>query len=138
MHDVTELVRAIAWPTTLLVVLFVLRPDFQLIIKNIANRVRSAESLRIGPRGIEFKGLIRAPPLAAEVQVRKVALSRYIREVSDKARLDRIADALDLARSTDARVQRNDIILEINRLVASSQDMDSLSGKILGVTGRGF
>jgi len=58
--------------------------------------------------------------------------------VSDKARLDRIADALELARSTDVRVQRNDIILEINRLVASSQDMDSLSGKILGVTGRGF
>ena len=72
------------------------------------------------------------------MQARKVALSRYIRGVSDKPRLDRIADALELARSTDVRVQRNDIILEINRLVATSQDMDALSGKILGVTGRGF
>jgi hypothetical protein len=55
---------------------------------------------------------------------------------SDKSLLHRIADALEVARSTDIRAQRNDVILEINRLLATSQDMDSLSGKISGVTGR--
>jgi hypothetical protein len=138
MHDVTELVRAIAWPITVLVVLFVLRAELQLIAKSIADRVQSAESFRMGPRGIEFKGLIRAPPLPADVQARKVALSRFIRGLSDKSLLDRIADALGVARSTNVGAQRNDVIFEINRLVATSQDMDSLSGKISSVTGRGF
>ncbi len=138
MHDVTELVRAIAWPIAVLVVLFVLRAEFRLIAKSIADRVQSAESFRIGPRGIEFKGLIRAPPLAADVQARKVALSRYIRGLSDKSLLDRIADALEVARSADIRAQRNDVILEMNRRVATKEDMDFLSGKISSVTGRGF
>jgi hypothetical protein len=138
MHDVTELVRAVAWPITLLVVVFVLRAEFQRFAKNIADRVQSADSIRIGPHGIEFTGLIRSPPLAADVQARKVALSRFIRGVSGKSLLDRFADALEVARSTDVRAQQKDVILEINRLVATRQDTDALSGKISGVIGRAF
>jgi hypothetical protein len=80
----------------------------------------------------------RASLLTADVQARKVALSGFIRGLSDNSLLDRIADALGVARSTDLRTQRNDVILEINRLAVSSQDMDALSGKISSVTGRGF
>jgi hypothetical protein len=138
MHDVTELVCAIVWPITFLVVLFVLRPEFQVIAKNIAEKVRNAESFRIGPRGIEFKGSTRVTRLAADVQARKVALSGFVRGLSDKQLLDRIADALGVARSTELRVQRNDVILENNRLVATSPDMDSLSRKISSATGRRF
>jgi hypothetical protein len=138
MHDVTELIRAIAWPITIIVILVVLRSEFQRFAKNMAERIQSADSIRIGPRGFELKGLIRVAPLPADVQVRKVDLSRYLRGLGNKMLLDTIADTLDVPRSVDIRAQRNDVILEINRRVETKEDMDNLSTTLRNITGRGF
>jgi hypothetical protein len=52
--------------------------------------------------------------------------------------LDAIANALGVAKSTDVRAQKNEIILEINRRVADSRDMDIISASLSGVTGENF
>src|SRR5437763_6215835 len=117
MHEVTELVRAIAWPLTTLAIFLILRVELQRFAQNMAERIRSASSITIGPRGFEVKGLLKADPLPAEVQTRKVALIRSIRALTDKAILDKIAYALHIPPSSDARAQKSDIILELNRRI---------------------
>lgn len=115
MRDLIELIRVIAWPITVIVVLIMLRREFRRFGQNIADRVRNAGSVSIGPRGLEFRGMIPVAPLPADVQGRKVELSRYIRGIRSKALLDTIADILDVAQSTDLRAERNEIILQTNR-----------------------
>jgi hypothetical protein len=115
MRDLIELIRVIAWPTTVIAVLIMLRREFRRFGQNIADRVRNAGSVSIGPRGLEFRGMIPVAPLPADVQGRKVELSRYIRGIRSKALLDTIADILDVAQSTDLRAERNEIILQTNR-----------------------
>lgn len=95
-------------------------------------------SISIGQRGFELEGLIRVTPLPAEVQARKVELTRYLRAISNKSLLDSIADMLDVARSTDTRAQRNDIILEINRRVGTKAAMELLAAIFRNATGRDF
>jgi hypothetical protein len=138
MHEVTELIRAIAWPLTTLVIFLILRVELQRFAKNMADRIRSASSITIGPRGFELKGLLKAVPVPAEIQARKVALIRAIRALADKTILDKIADALTVAQSTDARAQKTDIILELNGRIETRNDMDQISIALRPIIGRDF
>ena len=138
MHEVTELVRAIAWPLTTLAIFLILRVELQRFAQNVADRIRSASSITIGPRGFELKGLLKAVPLPAEIQARKAALIRATRASADKTMLDKIADALNVPPSTDARAQKNDIILELNRRIEAKNDMDQLSSMLKPIFGRDF
>jgi hypothetical protein len=138
MHEITELIRAVAWPFTTLVIFLILRGELQRFAKNVADRIQSANSISIGPRGVELKGLVKVVPLSPEVQARKVALTRFIRGLKNRAMLDAIADILDAPRSSDARAQINDIILEVNRRVEDKQGMDVLSASVKPVAGISF
>jgi hypothetical protein len=138
MHEVTELLRAISWPLTTLVIFLILRVELQRFAKNMADRIRSAGSITIGPRGFELKGLLKAVPVPAEIQARKVALIRSIRALADKTMLDKIADALNVPQSSDARAQKNDIILELNGRIEAKNDMDQLSITLRPIIGRDF
>src|SRR5436190_22586203 len=138
MHEVTELLRVIIWPFTTLIIVLVLRVERQRFAKNVADRIQSADTVTIGPKGLELKGLIQLARLPADLQQRKVTLSRFIRMVNSKSRLDGIADALNVAKSTDIQAQRNDIMLEINRRVQAPDDMDQLSVVLKSLAGQDF
>jgi hypothetical protein len=138
MHDLIELLHAIAWPITVLVIFVMLRVELQRFTKNVADRIQSANSISIGPRGFEMKGLVKAVPIPAEIQTRKVAITRFVRALTNKALLDDIADVLNIPRSTDIKSQSSDIILEINRRVDSKQSMDALSSLLARITGQRF
>jgi hypothetical protein len=138
MHEITEIIRILAWPLTTLVIFLILRGELQRFTKNMADRIKSANSISIGPRGVELKGLVKVAPLSPEVQARKVAFTRFIRDLTNRATPDAIADILDVPRSSDARAQVNDIILEVNRRVQNKRGMDTLSASIKPVTGVGF
>jgi hypothetical protein len=138
MHDLIALLHAIAWPITVLVIFVMLRVELQRFTKNVADRIQSANSISIGPRGFEMKGLVKAVPIPAEIQTRKVAITRFVRALTNKALLDDIADVLNIPRSTDIKSQSSDIILEINRRVDSKQSMDALSSLLARITGQRF
>jgi hypothetical protein len=138
MHELTDLIRALAWPLTTLVIFLILRVELQRFAQNVADRIRSANSITIGPRGFELKGLLKAVPLPADVQARKAALIRYIRALSDKTTLDNIADALNVPQSTDVRSQKNDIILELNGRIEAKNDIDQLPAILKAMIGRNF
>ena len=138
MHEVTELIRALAWPLTTLAIFLILRVELRRFAQNMADRIRSATSVTIGPRGVELKGLLRAVPLRTEVQMRKVALIRAVRRLADKDRLDQVADILSVPRSTDATSQIKDIILELNGRIESEADMEQVSTALKLIMGREF
>lgn len=138
MHEIVELLQAVAWPLTTLAIVLILRVELRRFANNVADRIRSASSVTIGPRGVELKGLLKAVQLPAEVQSRKVALIRSVRAVADKSKLDTIADILNVPRSTDLRSQRTDIILALNGRIESGPDMDQLSSALEPVIGRKF
>jgi len=52
--------------------------------------------------------------------------------------LDQIADMLGVPHSTDARTQKNDIIVEVNRRVETKEGMDTLSANAKPITGIDF
>ena len=103
MHEITEFIRAIAWPLTTLIIFLILRGELQRFTKNVADRIQSANSISIGPRGVELKGLVKVTPLSPEVQARKVALTRFIRGLKNRTTLDAIADTLGVPRSSVSR-----------------------------------
>jgi len=132
----SRLVRALAWPVTTLIIVFVLRSELQHFAKNVAERIQTANTVTIGRRGIELKGLIYA--VSADVQMRKVEFRRYITTVSEKGELDAIADALKLAKSANIRSLRSSILLEVARLVKTGVEMDALSVRLKSITKRDF
>ena len=60
MHEITELIKALAWPATTLVIFLILRGELQRFTKNVADRIQSANSISIGPRGVELKGVVKS------------------------------------------------------------------------------
>jgi hypothetical protein len=72
MADVIELLRLIIWPITTLSIVLVLRVELQRFARNVADRIQSADTVTIGPKGLEFKGLIEVAPLPSDLQQRKV------------------------------------------------------------------
>jgi hypothetical protein len=138
MHEITEFVRVVAWPFTTLVIFLILRGELQRFTKNVADRIQSANSISIGPRGFELQGLVKVTPLLPEVQARKVAFTRLVRGLTSKSMSDEIADMLSVPRSTDTRARRNDIIIEVNRRVETKQGMDTLSANAKPITGIDF
>ena len=101
MHEATELLRAIAWPFTTLIIFLILRTELQRFTKNVADRIQSANTISIGLKGFELRGLVKVAPLPPDVQARKVAFTRFVRILTNKSVLDEIADKLDIPRSTD-------------------------------------
>jgi hypothetical protein len=138
MHELIELVKAVVWPITVLTIFVILRSEVQRFTKNVADRIQSANSITIGPRGVELKGLVKVVPVPAELQARKLALARFVRRLTSKATLDQIAEALNIPQSTDIKSQIGDIILEINRRVDSGQAMDLLSQELRRITAQDF
>lgn len=138
MHELTELLRVIVWPFTTLIIILVLRAELQRFAKNVADQIQSADTVTIGPKGLELKGLIEVAPLSGDLQPRKVALSRFVRTVDSKSRLDAIADALNVPRSTDVQTQRDEILAEINRRVQTADDMAQLSVLLKSAAGQDF
>ena len=138
MRDLIELVKALAWPITVLTIFVILRSEVQRFTKNVADRIQSANSITIGPRGFELKGLVKVVPVPAELQARKLALARFVRRLTNKPMLDQIAAALNIPQSTDVRAQIGDIILEINRRVDSGQAMDLVSKELRRITAQDF
>ena len=138
MHDAIELIRAIAWPLTTIVIFLILRVELSRFASNMADRIQSASSITIGPRGVELKGMLKAVPLPADVQARKVALTRFVRALTDRTMLDKMADALGVPRSTDVRSQKSDLIIELNGRVESNSEMDQLSSILKPTIGRDF
>ena len=47
MRDAIELVRAIAWPLTVLIIFIILRAELQRFAKNMADRIQSANTITI-------------------------------------------------------------------------------------------
>jgi hypothetical protein len=138
MHDATELIHAIAWPLTTLIIFLILRTELQRFTKNVADRIQSANTITIGLKGFELKGVVKVAPLPADLQARKAAFIRFIRNITNKRLLDNIADALSVPISTDIRAQRNDIILDINSRVETKREMDQLSAALKTITGSDF
>lgn len=138
MHELTELLRVIIWPLTTVIIILVLRAELQRFAKNVADRIQSADTVAIGPKGLELKGFIEVAPLPGDLQPRKVALSRFVRTVDSKSRLDAIADALNVPRSTDVQTQRNEILVEINRRIQTADDMTQLTVLLKSVAGQDF
>ena len=138
MHDFIELLRVVVWPVTTLAIVLVLRAELQRFARNIADRIESATSVTIGPKGIELKGIAKVVPLSDQLQQRKVKLSRYIRGLESPERLGNLARTLGVPESTDLRTQKNEIILEINRRVETREDMDRLSALLRDATRQDF
>ena len=138
MHEFVELLRAIAWPLTTLAIVLILRVELQRFAKNVADRIRSASSVTIGPRGVELRGLLKAVPVPADLQTRKVALINSVRALHDKRKLDAIADLLGLPHSTDGQSQKNDLILVLNARIDSQSELNRLSSALKPVVGREF
>jgi hypothetical protein len=132
LHDIIEPVRALTWRVTTLIIVFVLRRQLQHLAENFAERIQTANTVTIGRRGIELKGQINL--VSAEVQARKIEFRRFITSLTDRGDLDAIADALNLAKSTNIRSQRTGILGEIARLVKTKQDMDELSARLKIIT----
>ena len=138
MHELIELVKAVVWPITVLTIFVIQRSEVQRFTKNVADRIQSANSITIGPRGFELKGLVKVVPVPAELQARKLALARFVRRLTSKSMLDQIAEVLNIPQSTDIKSQTGDIILEINRRVDNGQAMDLLSKELRRITAQDF
>lgn len=138
MHEAIELVHAIAWPLTTIIIFLILRVELRRFAKNMADRIQSASSITIGPRGFELRGMIKAVPLPDDVQKRKVALTRFVRSLRDRTTLDNMADALNVPRSTDLIQQKSDLIVVLSSRVESKSDMDQVSGVLKPIIGRDF
>ena len=108
MHELIELVKAVVWPITVLTIFVILRSEVQRFTKNVADRIQSANSITIGPRGFELKGLVKVVPVPAELQARKLALARFVRRLTSKSMLDQIAEVLNIPQSTDIKSQTGD------------------------------
>jgi hypothetical protein len=136
MHDVVELVRAIAWPMTTLAIVLLLRAELQRMAATLAERVQSANSIVIGRRGLEIKGV--ADPVVPTLQQRRLKFRRFINSVKVKAELDQICDFLKIETSPSLKVERANIIEEVAGRVETSADMDAVSILLKNVTGEEF
>jgi hypothetical protein len=127
MHEIVQLVGALAWPVTVLIVVFVLRPELLRLVGNLSRRVETATSLTIKASGIEIKGPV---PVSPGLQQRKREFTSRLRGITDKTALDALADALNAAKSPDMRAQRASIIAAMSARVETDAAMDDLLGQL--------
>jgi hypothetical protein len=136
MRDVAELVRAIAWPITTLTIVLLARSELQRLAAAIAERIQSANSIVIGRRGLEIKGMV--DPVVSTLQQRRLKFRRFINSVKVKMTLDQICDALKIEKSPSLKVERININEEVAGLVETSADMDAVSVLLKNVTDEDF
>src|SRR5262249_39641062 len=55
MHDAAEILKAIAWPVTVLIALWVLRNQTQVFIAKMTEAIGHAAQISIGKKGLEIK-----------------------------------------------------------------------------------
>jgi hypothetical protein len=137
MYDIVELVRALAWPITALIILFALRPELLRLVGNLSRRVETATSVIIRPSGIEIRGEIKGP-VPLEVQQRKLRFTNFVRNSSDKQVLDSLADVMNVPRSPNVRTQKGAINAEMTRRVSTNSDMDHLVSRVQEILGKDF
>jgi len=136
MRDVIELVRATAWPVTTLTIVLLLRSELQRLAAALAERIQSANSIIIGRRGLEIKGI--AEPVVHTLQQRRLKFRRFINNVKVKLEMDRICDILKIEKSPSLKVERANIVDEVAGRVETSADMDAVSILLKNVTGEDF
>jgi hypothetical protein len=135
MHDIVELVRAIAWPTTTLVIVLLLRSELQRMAAGLAERIQSANSIVLGRRGIEIKGF--NDLAAGNLQQRRLKFKRYVTSIKDKVILDEICNALKVEKSNSPMDERNSILV-LARRVSTNEEMDDLTAALKSITGKDF
>jgi hypothetical protein len=135
-RDVIELVRATAWPVTTLTIVLLLRSELQRLAAALAERIQSANSIIIGRRGLEIKGI--AEPVVPTLQQRRLKFRRFINNVKVKLEMDRICDILKIEKSPSLKVERANIVDEVAGRVETSADMDAVSILLKNVTGEDF
>ena len=136
MHHVVELVPATAWPMTTLTIVLLLRSELQRSAGAFAERIQSANSIVVGRRGIEIKGIV--DPVGISLQQRRLNFRRFINSVNLKSDLDCICDALEIEKSPSIRKEQAKIVLEFGRIVTTVEEMDALSLRLKSITGRDF
>lgn len=67
-----ELVRILAWPTTTLAIVLLLRSEIRSFARTLSGRMESAKSIVLGHKGLEIKGGEAVIP--GEVQRRRTRL----------------------------------------------------------------
>jgi hypothetical protein len=132
MHEVVELVRALAWPVTIFALVLLLRKEVQLLGSNLAARVRT-DTIVIGR-----SGLTRKAPASSQLQDRKLRFRRFVAANEDEAVLDSIAKRLGLPTGMEVSAARKAIVVEMNRRVSSDLDMDQISATLKRITKQDF
>jgi len=79
MPYAVELVRILAWPTTTLAVVLLLRSEIRSFARTLSGRMESAKSIVLGHRGLEIKGANESA--SAEVQRRRSRFARFVRSI---------------------------------------------------------
>src|SRR5690349_2115531 len=132
MQYTVELVRALAWPVASLAIVLLLRSELQRLAAALSDRIQSANSIVIGRRGLEIKGI--ADPVVPTLQQRRLKFRRFINNVKNKADLDQICDTLEIEKRPSLKAERTSIIEEVAGLVETSADMDAVSVLLKNIT----
>src|SRR5438477_6616164 len=127
MHDVVELVRALAWPATILCIVLLLRKELRMFTMNVATRART-DTIVIGRSGVTIKA-----PLSSQLQARKISFRRFVVALADTTVLS-IAGRLELPTGVTPAAARKALIAEMNRRVSTDQDMDQFSAMLKRIT----
>jgi hypothetical protein len=129
-------VRILAWPTTTLAIVLLLRSEIRSFARTLSGRMESAKSIVLGHKGLEIKGGEAVIP--GEVQRRRTRLERFLKKLSSKSELDMVCFALNIEPSPNLRMERRNILIEIARLAVTSSGMDALSDMLMQITGQDF
>ena len=136
MPYAVELVRILAWPTTTLAVVLLLRSEIRSFARTLSGRMESAKTIVLGHRGLEIKGANESA--SAEVQRRRSRFARFVRSITSKSDLDRICDILQIDSTGDLLTEKRRIITEAAKLATTNDEMDTFSEDLKEITGRDF
>ena len=136
MHDIVELVRAVAWPITTLTIALLMRSEARSLAAAIAERIRTASSIVIGRRGLEIKGVRR--PVALTMQQRKLNFRRVINRIKTQAELNAICDQLRIESVPAAESRQRAIIDFVTDVAKNHEEMDRMSDLLKPITGEDF
>lgn len=130
MHEFVELVKALAWPTTLLIAVYTLRSELRLFMTRLADAVSQAAQITVGRRGLDIKLSQRIAAVNTRVTAVQAVQIQTRTSKGKKLRVDNIPEellALAAQYSTlqiddyRARLHRkNDIAREMGEIVVKS------------------
>lgn len=135
MHDIVEFVQAVAWPATILAIVYVLLPELKLFAMNFAKRVET-DTIVVGSFALSAPLSAPSPP---QLQDRKLKFRRYALSLEDAERVDAIAKRLGLASgTTSVAAMRKVIVAEMNRRVNTDMDMAQFSALLKRIAKQDF